>query len=127
MSNLSECYKPINPKNYINTPNPPPKDCYKATVSNPMMNYLPFDKMTRTEACTDNLEELTGIPRIYTMPVTTSTQDSIAFAKSLYPDTSICRDTGYSCQRNADNTFGLDRLAFYPNDPYYQLINSHKI
>ena len=143
-------------------------ECYKSNYNNPMMNFIPFDKMNRASACVANkeeekeeikywntnhttkLEELVGFPRIYTMPVTTSTQDSVGFAKSLYPDTAIlrhtgyptdyqgfanavypdtaiCKKNGYTCKSNADNTFSLDRLSYYPNDPYYQNINTSKM
>ncbi len=143
-------------------------ECYKSTMYNPMMNYLPFDKMTRPPACmpdeiesikeikywndnhTTKLDEITGIPRIYTMPVTTSTQDAIGFANLLYPDTAILRHTGYptnylgfakavypntaickqngfTCKSNADNTFSLDRLSYYIDDPYYQKIKTSEM
>ena len=143
-------------------------ECYKSNYDNPMMNFIPFDKMNRPPACEPNkeeeekeikywnanhttkLEELVGFPRAYTMPVTTSSQDSVAFAKILYPDTAIlrhcgyptdylgfancvypetanCRNNGYLCKSNADNTFNLDRLSYYPNDPYYQKIDTSKM
>ena len=134
-------------------------ECYSSNYNNPMMNFIPFDKMDRAPACeptitekieeinyyntnhTTLLEELTGIPRIYTMPVTTSTQDLVGFAKSLYPDTAfmrstgygtdyigfanaiypdtaICRKNGYICKSNADNTFSLDRLSYDMNQQF---------
>ena len=35
-------------------------------------------------------------------------------------------DNKFFCKSNADNTVNLDRLSYYPNDPYYQKINNKK-
>jgi len=100
-------------------------ECYQTNILNPMKNFMPFDNRTREGACnnTEKLENTFNIPRAYTMPVTTSYADSTAFANFLFPNPARCRETGYLCVTNADETKNLDRLAYYPNDTYYQTIN----
>jgi hypothetical protein len=47
-------------------------------------------------------------------------------AKYLFKDPARCRDTGYLCRTNADQTRNLDRLGFNnPNDKIYQEINNN--
>ena len=189
MSNLTECYKSniYNPMmNYLpfdKTTKLPA--CLRTCLSTYNETYPFIKPILCTELAeevkywndqhTTKLEEITGIPRIYTMPVTTSAPDSIEFAKLLYGNTSIIRDNCYPinyndfliynnvdknikqllpevnqnllpevnqnllpemnqtiednkffCKSNADNTVNLDRLSYYPNDPYYQKINNKK-
>jgi hypothetical protein len=123
-------------------------ECYAPNIMNPMMNFLPFDNRTRNKACTveklDNSNSMIvngnnnntttsnittdnnifNIPRAYTMPVTSSMNDTMGLAKFLYPNPARCRETGYMCKTNADMTYNLDRLAYYPNDSYYQTITN---
>jgi hypothetical protein len=91
------------------------------TTTNPMGNFLPFDDRKREPACRDNIKPTI---HFYTMPVTTSAPDSVGFAHYLFPNSARCRETGYLCQTNADTTYNLDRLAYYPGDAYYQKINN---
>jgi len=98
-------------------------NCNKQTIYNPMSNFMPFDNRTKNSACRENIENTTGIRNIYTMPVTTSAPDTISFARFLFPNPAKCRESGYSCIINTDTTRSLDRLSYYPNDTYYQVIN----
>ena len=109
MSNLTDCYKSniYNPMmNYLpfdKTTKLPA--CVPNCLSTDNQSYPFIKPILCTELAeeikywndqhTTKLEEITGIPRIYTMPVTTSTQDSIEFAKLLYGNTSIIRDNCY--------------------------------
>lgn len=120
-------------------------ECYAPSIVNPMMNFMPFDSRTREKACdiktstsmvidgnnnnntttsatTNN--NIFNIPRAYTMPVTSSMNDSMAFANFLFPNPARCRETGYLCKTNADMTHNLDRFAYYPNDTFYQTITN---
>jgi hypothetical protein len=115
-------------------------NCYKPNLYNPMGNFLPFDRRDRSDVCDvpiakhysyltpkgeafDDTFKLNFNPN----PVTTSYPDSTGFAHYLFKDPSRCRDTGYLCVTNADQTRNLDRMGYNyhgPNDKYYQEINS---
>lgn len=99
-------------------------NCNKPTQYNPMGNFLPFDRGDKQPTCRENLENTTGIYNMYTMPVTTSTQNSISFANYLFPNPARCRETGYMCVVNADCTKNLDRLAYYKDETVFQIINT---
>jgi hypothetical protein len=109
--------------------------CYKPNKNNPMGNFLPFDDRTRPEVCNvpvdehfkylkgdkfDNAFRLNFNPNA----VTTSYPDITGFANYLFKDPARCRDTGYLCVTNADETRNLDRMGFSPNEKYYQEINN---
>ncbi len=117
------------------------ENCYKPNISNPMGNFLPFDKRDRASVCnvpasehqqylTSNRESFDGTFRLNFNPnaVTTSYPDITGFANYLFKDPARCRDTGYLCRTNADQTRNLDRMGFnYPgvNDKIYQEINTN--
>jgi hypothetical protein len=98
------------------------KECYSSNSDNPMKNFMPFDDRNRGPACNDNFTNNT-VSNAYTMPVTTCVQDTITFAKSLFPNTSKCRETGYMCISTEESKYNIDRLAYYPKDQYYQTIS----
>ncbi len=111
-------------------------NCYKPNINNPMGNFLPFDNRTRQAVCNntikENIDNLVSnvVDDSYkynfnTQPVTNAYPDTTAFAKFLFPDPARCRDTGYMCRTNADSTLNLDRLAYFPNDKYFQEINNN--
>jgi hypothetical protein len=103
-----------------------------------MGNFLPFDDRKREAVCDIPINEHYS----YLMPkkeiydntfrlnfnpnaVTTSYPDISGFANYLFKDPARCRDTGYLCRTNADQTKNLDRISYnYPgvNDKYYQEI-----
>lgn len=117
-------------------------NCYKPSIYNPMGNFLPFDDRKREAVCDipikehynlliskgetyDNTFRLNFNPNA----VTTSYPDITGFAKYLFNDPARCRDTGYLCRTNADQTRNLDRMGYnYPgvNDKIYQEINNNK-
>jgi hypothetical protein len=104
---------------------------------NPMGNFLPFDSRTRESACpvtnTTNLLPKNEIADdtykhiFVTQPVTTSYPDSTGFAKFLFKDPSECRDTGYLCRSNVDQTLNIDRLVYYPKETFYQSVDAPKL
>jgi hypothetical protein len=61
----------------------------------------------------------------YTNPVTTSAPDTVEFARFLFPDPARCRNTGYLCKTNVDTTINHDRMGYFPNETYYQTINTN--
>ena len=117
-------------------------NCYKPSIYNPMGNFLPFDDRKREAVCDvpinyhhslliskgetyDNTFRLNFNPNA----VTTSYPDISGFAKYLFNDPAKCRDTGYLCRTNADQTRNLDRMGYnYPgvNDKIYQEIDNKK-
>ena len=115
-------------------------NCYKPNINNPMGNFLPFDNRDRPAVCDipmiehysyltknnnfDNTFRLNFNPNA----VTTSYPDISGFAKYLFNDPAKCRDTGYLCRTNADETRNLDRIisGYNPNDNYYQEIANKK-
>ena len=101
-------------------------NCYSVNKYNPMGNFLPFDDRQRMSACDNNNLQ----PIFYTNPVTKSYPDTTAFAKFLFPDPAKCRDTGYLCKTNADNTLNLDRTIYISNKfsegNYMNINNSNK-
>ncbi len=116
------------------------ENCYKPTINNPMGNHLPFSSPTKEKTCdtpfSENLNLLhqnlsnydeTFKHNFYTNPVTTSYPDSVSLAKYLFADPARCRNTGYMCKINADSTLNLDRLAYYPNEQYYQTISPNPV
>ncbi len=111
--------------------------CYKPNKTNPMGNFLPFDPRDKPAVCempidehfkylncnnTDNAFRLNFNPNA----VTTSYPDMTGFANYLFKDPARCRNTGYLCVTNADETRNLDRMGFSPNEKYYQEINNNK-
>lgn len=109
--------------------------CYKPNENNPMGNFLPFDPRDKQPVCTvsvnehlkylntdntDNAFRLNFNPNA----VTTSYPDISGLAHFLFKAPARCRDTGYLCVTNADQTRNLDRMGFSPDDKYYQEINS---
>ena len=101
-------------------------NCTKNTIYNPQSNFMPFDNRDKAPACRELETNTTGIKNIYTMPVTTSSADTIEYAKFLFPNPARCRETGYMCVVNADSSQSLDRLVYYSGDIYYQTINTKK-
>ncbi len=112
-------------------------NCYKPSLMNPMGNFLPFDNRTRSAACDTNVNS-NLLPKneiaddsfkynFVTQPVTTSHPDTTGFAKFLFKDASECRDTGYLCRSNVDQTLNIDRLVYYPKENYYQTIDAPKL
>ncbi len=112
-------------------------NCYKPNIYNPMGNFLPFDKRDRQAVCDVPISEhhnyLTPKREAFDdtfklnfnpNPVTTSYPDITGLAHYLFKDPSRCRDTGYLCVSNADQTRNLDRMGYNPNDKYYQEINN---
>jgi len=103
--------------------------------NNPMGNFLPFDNRDRPAVCDipmtehykylnrcdnfDNTFRLNFNPNA----VTTSYPDTTGLAKFLFSNPAMCRDTGYLCRTNADETRNLDRMGFNPKDKYFQEIN----
>lgn len=124
-------------------------NCYKPTRNNPMGNHLPFSSPTKEKTCDtqfsenlnllysnymnkNNTNEQMNFDETFkynfnTNPVTTSYPDSIELAKYLFADPARCRNTGYLCKINADSTLNLDRLAYYPNEQYYQNISPNPV
>ena len=51
-------------------------------------------------------------------------QDS--FAKSLFPNTSICRDTGYLCKLEENRTRNLNRISYEKDKYVTQNLNLNK-
>jgi hypothetical protein len=116
-------------------------NCYKPNIYNPMGNFLPFDKRDRLPVCnvpiTEHHQFLTPKGETFSdtfklnfnpNPVTTSYPDITELAKYLFKDPAKCRDTGYLCRTNADQTRNLDRMGFnYPgvNEKVYQEINNN--
>jgi hypothetical protein len=114
-------------------------NCYKSSIYNPMGNFLPFDNRDRPAVCNIPMNEHYN----YLMPknetfdnqfrlnfnpnaVTTSYPDISGFANYLFTNPARCRDTGYSCRINADQTKSLDRMSFNnPNEKQYQEINNN--
>lgn len=106
-------------------------DCYAPVGNNPFMNYLnagDVENMKKEEACKVTRKEVensfykksmfTGhqkklddnfMRKYYTMPVTQSTSSS-SFANFLYPNTSLCRDSGYICKINSEKLKTTDRI-----------------
>jgi hypothetical protein len=114
--------------------------CYKPNQNNPMGNFLPFDPRDKPAVCNvpsgeqfkflngDNFDSAFRL-NFNPNPVTTSYPDITGLANYLFKDPARCRDTGYSCKTNADQTRNLDRMGFnYPgvNDKYYQEIDNTK-
>lgn len=116
-------------------------NCYKPSIANPMGNFLPFDNRDRSAVCDvpinehydyllqnkkgetyDNTFRLNFNPNA----VTTSYPDISGFASYLFNNTAKCRDTGYLCKTNADQTKNLDRIGYNFSDKYYQEINNNK-
>ena len=109
--------------------------CYMPNKNNPMGNFLPFDKRDRPAVCdipmTEHYSYLTknnnfdNTFRLNFNPnaVTTSYPDTIGLAHFLFSNPARCRDTGYLCRTNADETRNLDRMGFNSKDKYYQEIN----
>jgi hypothetical protein len=107
-----------------------------------MGNFLPFDDRKREAVCDTPMNEHYNLLlskgetydntfRLNFNPnaVTTSYPDITGFAKYLFNDPARCRDTGYLCRTNADQTRNLDRMGYnYPgvNDKIYQEINNNK-
>ena len=114
-------------------------NCYKPSINNPMGNFLPFDNRDRSAVCDVPINEhhnylmpknetFSGTFKLNFNPnaVTTSYPDISGFAHFLFKDPARCRDTGYLCRTNADQTMNLDRIGYNnPNDKYYQQINSN--
>jgi hypothetical protein len=111
-------------------------NCYKPNIYNPMGNFLPFDDRNRSAVCNISMNEhynylmqknetFDSTFRLNFNPnaVTTSYPDITGFAKYLFKDPARCRDTGYLCRTDADQTKNVDRMGFNPNDKYYQEIN----
>ncbi len=107
-------------------------------INNPMGNFLPFDERNRPAVCDipisehhsylmSNKETFDGTFRLNFNPnaVTTSYPDISGLANYLFNDPAKCRNTGYLCRTNADQTMNLDRMGYNPNDKYYQEINSN--
>ena len=113
--------------------------CYNPNKNNPMGNFLPFDNRKRPEVCDVPIEEhykflekkenYDNTFRLNFNPnaVTSSYPDTIGLAKFLFNDPAKCRNTGYLCRTNADQTRNLDRMTigYNPNDKYYQEINNN--
>ena len=112
-------------------------NCYKPSIYNPIGNFLPFDDRKRPAVCDVSEEEhnnylmhkgenFDGTFRLNFNPnaVTTSYPDITGFAKYLFNDPARCRDNGYLCRTNVDQTRNLDRIGFNPNDKFYQGINN---
>ncbi len=112
-------------------------NCYKPNIYNPMGNFLPFDKRDRTAVCnvpiSEHYSNLTPKGEAFDdtfklnfnpNPVTTSYPDTTGLAHFLFKNPSKCRDTGYLCVSNADQTRNLDRMGYNSNDKYYQEINT---
>ena len=112
--------------------------CYYPNKNNPMGNFLPFDNRDKPPVCNVPIEEhykflekkenYDNTFRLNFNPnaVTTSYPDTVGLAKFLFNDPAKCRDTGYLCRTNADQTRNLDRMTigYNPNDKYYQEINT---
>ena len=109
--------------------------CYKPNNNNPMGNFLIFDDRKRPPVCNvpasehikllnpdnfDNTFRLNFNPNA----VTTSYPDISGFAKYLFNDPAKCRDTGYLCRTNADQTRNIDRMGYNSNEKYYQEIDN---
>jgi hypothetical protein len=115
-------------------------NCYKPNINNPMGNFLPFDNRDKPAVCdvpiseyyqylTPNGEAFSDTFKLnfFSNSVTTSYPDITGLAKYLFKDPARCRDTGYLCRTNADQTRNLDRMGFNnPNDKIYQEINNTK-
>ncbi len=102
--------------------------CYNPNLFNPMGNFLPFDPRIRKQACyATTFTEVNETVKynFNTQPVTTSYPDISGFAHYLFSNPARCRETGYQCVLNADNTFNIDRLAYYKNEPVYQNIDNN--
>lgn len=108
-------------------------NCYQPNIYNPMGNFLPFDKRDRPAVCNIPVSEHQKylLPNNETFsdtfklnfnpnPVTTSYPDTMELAKLLFKDPAKCRDTGYLCRTNADQTRNLDRMGF--NNPNFNKI-----
>jgi len=114
-------------------------NCYQPNIYNPMGNFLPFDNRDRQAVCNVPISEhhqyLTPNNETFNdtfklnfnpNPVTTSYPDITELAKYLFKDPAKCRDTGYLCRTNADQTRNLDRMGFNnPYDKIYQEINNN--
>jgi hypothetical protein len=108
-------------------------NCYIPNSQNPMGNFLPFDKRDRSAVCETSTEKKfklldanndTFRNIFYTNPVTESYPDTTGLAKFLFSNPSQCRDTGYLCRTNVDQTLNLNRLEFYPLEQNYQQIKA---
>lgn len=113
-------------------------NCYKPNLYNPMGNFLPFDKRDRPAVCNVSISEHNSYltPKnepfddtfklnFNPNPVTTSYPDITGLANYLFKDPARCRDTGYLCVTNADQTRNVDRMGYNPKDKYYQEINNN--
>lgn len=107
------------------------QDCFKTNVNNPYANYINVgDVPNRNEACDEKTinkkvhnfqgsmfrpNELyhteTFNRNINTNPVTKSFNDQTGFANFLYPNTSKCRDDGYSCKINSSISKSKNRVV----------------
>lgn len=103
-------------------------NCYNPNSMNPMGNFLPFDPRDRKSACKPTTFSSVNETIKYnfnTQPVTSSYPDITGFAHYLFANPARCRETGYQCQLNVDNTFNIDRLAYYKNESVYQNIDNN--
>jgi hypothetical protein len=103
--------------------------CYNPNSINPMGNFLPFDPRNRQASCYSATYKSVDTLKynFNTQPVTESYPDISGFAHFLFANPARCRETGYQCQLNADQTFNIDRLAYYKSEPFYQTINNNPI
>ena len=111
MSDLRDCFKSnvSNPfGNYINVGNKPIKKptCNESDINKKVYNFqgsmLRPNELYYTETFNRNFN---------TNPVTQSSNDQTGFAKFLYPNTSQCRDDGYSCKINSSISKGNNRIV----------------
>ena len=117
--------------------------CFESNISNPFMNYLPISSETdRNSNCDIDHKELYKnfykgsmfnpcelrkhdyfFNNFYTQPVTTVVNNQTNFAKTLFPDTAKCRNTGYSCKINTDMSKKQDRTIILPNNKEIEYLN----
>lgn len=93
---------PMDSKSYINS-----KDFY----TNSLLNL-------KKENCNNNFLSR----HFYKIP--DNNQDS--FAKSLFTNTSICRDTGYLCKLKENRTRNLNRISYEKDKYVTQNLNLNK-
>ena len=103
-TNMPEEYNdmPMNQKSYIND-----KDFYTNSLLNQKKNNSNNNFLSR---------------HFYKVP--DNNQDS--FARSLFPNTSICRDTGYLCRLEQNRSRNLNRISYEKDKYITQNLNLNK-
>lgn len=122
---------PINEVNIKVTDEIFEEKCTPPSKSNPFMNFRVFDPPEKPKACNVDLKvvedllyqdlpsnqkkvfsDKTLMNKLNTNPVTTVINDQGSFVNYLYPNTSTCKSTGYSCINTDSTKYNNARIEY---------------